>query len=168
MPIFFVAKKFRILYNLFNKTLKNIVRGGNMIQVLCAQRGAGKTKTLIEMANNRVEDNKGHIVFIDDDKRIMFELQRDIRFVSTCDYNLRNHHSFYGFLCGILSSNYDIDTIFVDGLFNIINLDIEDAAYLFYELEMLEKQYDVDFLISVNEEEMLDCMKKYVVDLVCA
>ncbi|GAA0717448.1 hypothetical protein GCM10008905_03120 [Clostridium malenominatum] len=137
-----------------------------MIQVLCGQRGAGKTKALIEMANKRVDGNKGHIVFVDDDKRIMFELHRDIRFVSTSDYNLRNHHSFYGFLCGILSSNYDIDTIFVDGLANIINLDIEDAAYLFYELEVLEKEYGVDFIISVNEEEMVECMRKYVKDLV--
>lgn len=137
-----------------------------MIQVLCGQRGAGKTKALIEMANKRVDGNKGHIVFVDDDKRIMFELHRNIRFISTSDYNLRNHHNFYGFLCGILSSNYDIDTIFVDGLANIINLDIEDAAYLFYELESLEKEYGVDFIISVNEEEMVECMRKYVKDLV--
>lgn len=120
------------------------------------------------MANNKVHDNKGHIVFIDDDKRALFELHRDIRFISTCDYNLKNHDSFYGFLCGIFSADYDIDTIFIDGLFNIVDLDVEDAAHLFYGLEKLEEEYNIDLYISVNEEEDIpECMQKYI-NLVCA
>ncbi|WP_106063197.1 hypothetical protein [Clostridium liquoris] len=139
-----------------------------MIQVLCDQRGAGKTKALIDMANNKVGTSKGHVIFIDDDKRALFELHRDIRFITTCDYNLKNYEGFYGFLCGILSADYDIDTIFIDGLFNIVNLDVEDAAHLFYKLEKLEEEYDVDFYISANEEEEIpECMKKYI-NLVCA
>ena len=53
-----------------------------MIQVFCDQRGAGKSKKLIQMANEKAVDNKGHIVFIDDDRRAMFELHRNIRFIS--------------------------------------------------------------------------------------
>ncbi|WP_125154049.1 hypothetical protein [Clostridium rectalis] len=138
-----------------------------MIQVFCDQRGSGKTKALIEMANDKVDTSKGHIVYIDDDKRIMFELHREIRFISTCDYTLRSYEGFHGFLCGILASDYDIDTIFIDGLFNVVNLDMQNAAHLFYGLERLNEEYNVDFYISVNEEEEIpECMKKYM-DLVC-
>lgn len=139
-----------------------------MIQVFCDQRGSGKTKKLIEMANKKAVNNKGHIVFIDDDKRAMFELHRNIRFISTLDFNLKDDYkSFYGFLCGMLSTNYDIDTIYIDGLFNIVNLDNEDAALLFFELEKLQKEYDLDIYMNVNEENNIpDCMKKYA-SLLC-
>ncbi|MBE6065190.1 hypothetical protein [Clostridium cochlearium] len=139
-----------------------------MIQVFCDQRGAGKSKKLIQMANEKAVDNKGHIVFIDDDRRAMFELHRNIRFISTSDFNLKSDYkSFYGFLCGMLSSNYDIDTIYIDGLFNIVNLDNEDAALLFFELEKLEEEYSLDIYINVNEEnDIPDCMKKYT-NLLC-
>lgn len=134
-----------------------------MIHIFCDQRGAGKSKKLIEMANKHVLNSKGHVVFIDDDKGPLFALHRDIRFISTCDFNLKKDcKSFYGFLCGILSGDYDIDTVFIDGLFNIVNLDNDNAAFLFYELESLEEGYDVDFYINVNEENGIpDCMKKY-------
>ncbi len=137
-----------------------------MIQVFCSQRGSGKTKALIQMANSKVETEKGHIVYIDDDKRALFELHRQIRFIPTCDFKIKNYENFYGFLCGIMSQDYDIDTIFVDGLFNVVNLDRDSAAHLFYNLEQLSEDYNVDFYISVNEEENIpDCMGKYMNDL---
>lgn len=62
----------------------------------------------------------------------------------------------------MLSSNYDIDTIYIDGLFNIVNLDNEDAALLFFELEKLEEEYSLDIYMNVNEEnDIPECMRKY-------
>ena len=40
-----------------------------MIQVFCARRGSGKTKRLIELANNQMVDAKGDSVYIDDMRR---------------------------------------------------------------------------------------------------
>lgn len=137
-----------------------------MIQVFSSERGAGKTKALIEMANSKVETEKGHIVYIDDDRRALFELHRQIRFIPTCDFKIENYDKFYGFLCGIVSQDYDIDTIFIDGLFNVVNLDSDSAAHLFYNLEQLSEEYDVDFYVSVNDENNIpECMMKYVSDL---
>ena len=76
-----------------------------MIRVFCAKRGSGKTKKLIELANNKQIDSKGDAVYIDDDSRPMLQLSRGIRFVNTNEYNVSNCESFYGMICGILSSN---------------------------------------------------------------
>lgn len=134
-----------------------------MIQVFCSKRGSGKTKALINMANDRVNVSKGDIVYIDDDKRPIFELDRKIRFISTCDFGVNDYNGFYGFLCGILSEDYDIDTIFIDGLFNIVNGKLQDAAHLFFSLEKLEKEFNIDFYININEDEMIpEFIKKYV------
>lgn len=134
-----------------------------MIQVFCNKRGSGKTKALINMANEKALANKGHIVYVDDDKRPIFDLSRKIRFISTCDFCVDDYNSFYGFLCGILSEDYDIDTIFIDGLFNIVKGKLQDAAHLFFSLEKLEKQYNVNFYININEDESIpEFIKKYV------
>ena len=83
-----------------------------MIQVFCARRGSGKTKRLIELANHQQVSAKGDAVYIDDDSRPMLQLARGIRFVDTNEYKVDDCQSFYGMLCGIISSNYDIENIY--------------------------------------------------------
>ena len=134
-----------------------------MIQVFCDKRGCGKTKNLILLANGMADNGKGDIVYIDDDKRPLFELKRKIRFISTSEYDLEDCDSFYGLLCGILSENYDVDTIFVDGLFNIVKCNPQDAAHLFCNLEKLSQSNNVNFYININgDNELPEFIKKYV------
>ena len=82
-----------------------------MIQVFCARRGSGKTKRLIELANHQQLEAKGDSVYIDDDSRPMLQLNRSIRFIDTMEYGVRDCSDFYGMLCGIISSNYDIENM---------------------------------------------------------
>jgi len=133
-----------------------------MIHVFCNKRGSGKTKALINLANEKVLDSKGHVVYIDDDKRPLLELDRKIRFIDTGDFDLKHEESFYGFLCGVISEDYDVDTIFIDGLFNIVDMDIKDAAHLFYSLDKLTKKNNIDFFININGDEVPEFMKQYV------
>lgn len=135
-----------------------------MIQVFCSKRGSGKTKALINMANSRVLESKGDVVFIDDDRRPILELDRRIRFVATNEFGLKDYNSFYGFLCGMLSEDYDIETIYIDGLFNIVSGNLGDAAHLFLSMERLSKDYNLNIFINVNHEsaELPDFIKKYV------
>src|SRR5690242_3562942 len=102
-----------------------------MIQVFCDRRGSGKTKALIEMANNEVNHCKGNVVYISNNNRPILQIDRRIRFVATEEFGIRDENAFYGLLCGMLSENYDIETIYVDGLFNIIRGNIDDASALF-------------------------------------
>ncbi|MCY6483212.1 hypothetical protein OW763_02435 [Clostridium aestuarii] len=135
-----------------------------MLHVFCDKKGAGKTKFLIKSANEKAKISKGNIVYIDDDSRPMFELDRKIRFISTEEFNLKNYSSFYGFLCGILSEDYDITTMYIDGLFNIIDGDLRDAAYLFFDIEKLIKNRGIDIYLGISEgkEAVPDFVKKYV------
>ncbi|MHC6178529.1 hypothetical protein ACYUJ6_01460 [Clostridium sp. JNZ X4-2] len=135
-----------------------------MIHVFCSKRGSGKTKKLIGLANEKAMIGRGHIVYVDDDKRPLCELNRKIRFIATSDFNLKKMETFYGFLCGILSEDYDIDTIFIDGLFNIIDGNLKDMSHLFYDIEKLSVEYRVNFYISINEEEekIPEFIMKYV------
>ena len=134
-----------------------------MIYVFCNKRGSGKTKALINLANEKFQVGKGHIVYINDDNRPMFQLNKGIRLISADGFGLKKQESFYGFLCGIISEDYDIDTICIDGLFNIIEENLQNAAQLFCLIEKLSVESGVDFYINVNgDNEMPEFIKKYV------
>ena len=60
-----------------------------MINVICGKKGSGKTKKIIDSANENVQKSKGSVVFVDDNNRYMYDLHRDIRFVDTSAYNIR-------------------------------------------------------------------------------
>jgi len=123
-----------------------------MIHVFCGRKGSGKTKALIQLANEKVDGTKGNIVYIDNDTKATLELNRKMRLVSTDEFNLKSNNDFYGFLCGMLSRDYDIDTIFVDGVFNIVEDKLEHTAQLFSKIESLAKKYNVEFYVNVGCE----------------
>ncbi len=99
-----------------------------------SKRGSGKSKYMISHANNGLKETKGHIVFIDDDSRAMHELDRDVRFINTESYEIHDLNSLYGFICGIVAQDYDVDTIYVDGLMGKMDFEREDAQAEFEKL----------------------------------
>ncbi|MDR2940198.1 MAG: twitching motility protein PilT [Clostridiales bacterium] len=124
-----------------------------MIKIIASQKGQGKTKQLIALANEAVNRTDGHLVFIDDDKRHMFDLHHDIRFVDTTSFPLSNYRELVGFICGILSQNSDIKEIFLDGVGNIVkNFDNDALLKLLKKLEMLSGLNSVDFIFTINSD----------------
>lgn len=122
-----------------------------MVQMIAGEKGEGKTKRLIEMANSAMKQAHGHVVFIDDDNRHIYDLHYDVRFVETSDFPLSNYRELIGFICGILSQDSDIEKVFVDGLHNIVNkLDNDDLIKLINKLKNLSEKHSVDFVLSEN------------------
>lgn len=137
-----------------------------MVKVIIGKRGIGKTKKIIDMANNLVKDCKGNVVFIDDDKKHMYDFKRDIRFISADDFNLKDPRVFYGFLCGVISEDYDIDTIFVDGLTEIVGKEIEKYEELFDRLDKLSEQFKFNLIITINHEGPVPSyLEKYLMEI---
>ena len=135
-----------------------------MIQIFCSERGAGKTKRLIEMANSSSRSAKGNVVFIDDDNTNARLIDRRIRFVSADEFDIKGCKAFYGFLSGIISNNYDIEKIYIDGLLSMIDCSLENTKDLFFKLSNLCKKYSVKLFINVNSdiyEEIPHFIKQY-------
>ena len=136
-----------------------------MIQVFCSKRGAGKSKKLIELANDRSLMSKGDSVYIDDDARRMMQLKGKIRFIDTNDLGVVDCDSFYGLICGIISQNYDVENVYVDALSNIINRNILESNNLFKKLKEFSKRYNLNIFINLNcecMEELPDFIREYV------
>ena len=135
-----------------------------MVKVIYGVKGTGKTKTLIETANNMALESKGDIVFIDDCNELMYDLKHNIRFVNVSEFPVKGNAAFLGFICGIISEDYDIEGIFIDGLTYITNQKIEFLESFFRELNEVSLKYNIKFFISINGEttNLPEFLKEYI------
>ena len=90
-----------------------------MIQVIAGNKGSGKTKRLIDLTNTTAREAVHDVIFLDDDNRYMYDVDHKVRFINASDYHVSTTDMFIGFLCGILSSNYDVGTIFIDAFLKL-------------------------------------------------
>jgi len=136
-----------------------------MIKVICGRKGSGKTKRIVELANKTAETAKGSVAFLDDDNKFMYDLRREIRFINYNDFGIRNSHVLEGVIIGLLAGNYDMETIFVDGLLRVVPDQAADLEFFFNELEKVTKQAGVTvvFTVSLNQDELPEFITKYVI-----
>ncbi len=135
-----------------------------MIKVIYGQKGMGKTKTLIDTANKLSQEARGNVVFVDYTSQLMYDLNREIRFVNTSDFPLTGCDSFFGFICGMISQNYDIQVIFIDGLNYITKQKPVELESFFDSLKILGQKFEVDFHITISgsKNEMPDYLKEFI------
>ena len=123
-----------------------------MVKLLIGKKGTGKTKALIEQVNAASSVAKGNVVFISNNTSgSMFDISRNVRMTDTTDFDIVNYSEFEGFICGIISGNYDITNIFVDGLFKIVKSDDLDGLENFLaRLEKISAKFDISFVLSLS------------------
>ncbi len=136
-----------------------------MIQIIAGNKGSGKTKRLINMTNDTAKTSASNVVFLDKDNSYMYEIDRAVRFVNVNDYHVVTADMFLGFLGGMLASNYDIGTIFIDAFLKLIKIDIAEAEGFFKNLEEYGQKHDVTFVLSVSAdpESLPEFAKAYVI-----
>ena len=105
-----------------------------MIKLQVGVPGSGKTKLMIQAANEAAQNAKGDIVFIDIADKHSSMLDRKIRLVSTNELNIDRFSSLYGLLCGMVSANHDIEKIFVDGLNKMVTDSFDENVVKFLGL----------------------------------
>ena len=135
-----------------------------MFTLIAGKEGSGKTKTLIELANSKVKASSGSVVFIDDDHRHMYDLHHDLRFISMDETPVKTPDEFFGFLCGLMSTNYDIQTIFIDGLTKVLKADLQDISVFVKRAEDFANEHKVEIFSTINcEHELLpEQLKPYL------
>ena len=124
-----------------------------MVKILAGEKGDGKTKRMIDMANAAGKEAKGNIVFVDDDNSHMYDLHYSVRFVETPKFIMEDPQVFRGFVCGILSQNSDIETIYIDGLNHIMDR-ISDADFTAFiqELDKTSKEAEMDMVMIISRK----------------
>jgi thymidine kinase len=135
----------------------------NMVKLISGKMGSGKTKRIIQMANETMEKSAGHVVFIDDDKRHMYDLKHDLRFISMADYPVNSISEFIGFICGVISNDYDIEHIFIDGLCKVMDCKVTQTPEFVAKLEEIGKRFDISFIATISCENLPSELDGYLI-----
>ena len=135
-----------------------------MIKVIYGAKGTGKTKMMIDAANAAVENAKGHLIFITDSKRGMYDLEREVRFIDTSEYDIAGEAALCGFIKGVIAGNHDNEYVFIDGVVRIAGKPVQEMAAFFYMLEKVAKDTGITVTVSVSasREELPDFVSKYL------
>lgn len=137
-----------------------------MIQIIYGKKGTGKSKKLVELANHEAEHTHGHVVFLDDDSRVMYSLKHEIRFIDITSYHVNNEEKLFGFISGIMAGDYDISAIYMDGMRHIIEDKLQSCEKFFRDLAFVLSKSDIKFImiISGEEKDIPDFIRDYIVD----
>lgn len=136
-----------------------------MIQVIAGRKGSGKTKRLIDLTNTTAREATHDVIFLDDDNRYMYDVDHNVRFINAADYHVSNTDMFIGFLGGMLSSNYDLGTVFVDAFLKLCHCDADATEPVVSVLADLSARHNVDFVLSVSVDpaELPEFLKQYLI-----
>lgn len=124
-----------------------------MVTLILGKSGSGKTRLLIEDANKEKARGNGNIVFIDTDDKHIFTLDYTVRLINAKNFGVDSIESLYGFVAGIVSRDYDIEKVYLDGLYHLVEFDNEGIQKLVSRFNELSKNSNVEILLGLEQEE---------------
>ena len=136
-----------------------------MVQIIAGNKGKGKTKYLLDMANTAVKESTGSIVYLDKSSKHMYELNNRIRLINVNEFPLASSEGFLGFICGIISQDHDLETMYLDSFLKLSSLEGADITDTYKTLKEISDKYHVTFVLSISmdAEELPECAKGDVI-----
>ncbi len=135
-----------------------------MINVIIGEKGTGKTAKLIDAVHSAEQAATGSVVFINKGKRHVLDLSHKVRLVDTEEYGVATYDEFFGFVCGILSQNYDIAHIFIDSITKIVGDDMAALEKFLDKVNVVadNNNAEIQIILSMNPADASEGIKKYV------
>ncbi len=123
-----------------------------MVQIIAGNKGKGKTRCLLEMANNKIKEAEGSVVYLDKSTKHMYELNNKVRLINVNEFPILDSHGFIGFISGILSSDHDIEEMYLDNFLKLSCLEDEDETETLLLIDKLGKKYSVNFVLGISKD----------------
>ena len=135
-----------------------------MLKLMIGVKGTGKTKTLIEKVNAAAAVSQGDVVCIEKGTGLRFDIKSKVRLIDTEEYLIHDADALYGFIAGILASNYDVTDVFVDNTLKICGGNVAAMEAMLENVAALLAKNDVNIFMtaSMPVEEASETLKKYL------
>lgn len=136
-----------------------------MIQFIIGEKGRGKTKVLLEKANNEIKNVSGNVVYLDKSTQHMYELNNKIRLIDMTNFPIKDSDEFLGFICGIISQDHDLEQIYLDSFLKVAKLEDADITNTLEQLDKIGQTYNVSIIISISldKEEIPEAFQEKIV-----
>jgi energy-coupling factor transporter ATP-binding protein EcfA2 len=127
-----------------------------MVTLIIGKKGSGKTKKLINLANEAVESSDGNVVVIEKGSKLTYDVTHKARLLDTEQYAINGYDAFFGFLSGLCAGNYDITDVLVDSTLKIGGQDFTALSDFIEKVNLLavKSETKFTFLISADEKDL--------------
>ena len=127
-----------------------------MVKLIVGKKGTGKTKKLIYLANEAVENSNGDVVVIERGAKLTYDVTHKARLIDTEQYSITGYDAFFGFLSGLCAGNYDVTDVLVDSTFKIGGTNFDEFADFIEKINTLSAKTDTQFtfLVSADEKDL--------------
>ncbi len=124
-----------------------------MITLIVGKKGSGKTKKLIQLANDAVKTSNGNVVCIEKGAKLTYDIDHKARLIDIDQYVISGFDALYGFVSGICAGNYDVTDILIDSTLKIGGNDMEQFEKFAVKVNELARLSEVKVTISVSADE---------------
>ena len=127
-----------------------------MISLILGHKGSGKTKHLIQLVNEAMEQSDGCVVCVEKEPLLTYDVNYRVRLIDTDHFGICGYDQLFGFLCGVCAGNHDITDILIDATLKIGGRDYEKLADFFADVDKFCAQSGkkVTFTVSADKEEL--------------
>ena len=119
-----------------------------MLKLIVGLKGSGKTKAIVDLANAKVDETKGCVVFIEKGTKLIHDVKHQARLLDTDEYLVDDAAKLYGFVVGNYGGNHDVGDIFIDSALKICGNDIEAFTGFLDSVIKFTADHDVNFVIT--------------------
>ncbi|WP_411676643.1 hypothetical protein [Caproicibacter sp.] len=126
-----------------------------MINVIVGKKGSGKTKKLIERANESVSKSSGNVVVIEKGNKLTYDISHDVRLIDIDEYGIQGADALGGFICGICAGNYDVTDIYVDSTLKIIGQDMSGLTSFAEKMDALSSLSNIKITLLISADESI-------------
>ena len=124
-----------------------------MVTLIIGKKGSGKTKKLIQLANEAVAKSQGNVVVIEKGAKLTYDVTHKARLIDTDVYGIGGYNMLLGFISGICAGNYDVTDIFVDSTFKICDEGVDGLAPFVEKLNALSEEAQASITMRVSAAE---------------
>ena len=136
-----------------------------MVELIVGKKGKGKTKVLLDKVNGAIKEANGSIVYLDKSTKHMYELNNRIRLINVNEFPVASAEGFLGFICGIISQDHDLETMYLDSFLKLSKLEGKDVTGTLEQLNAVGEKFNVKFVVSMSldKEEIPESLQDKIV-----
>ena len=105
-----------------------------MIKLIVGTKGSGKTKAMIDQINDAVKTSKGNVVVVEKGMKLTYDIAPAARLIDLDEYKIAGGEMLYGFVAGLMASNYDITDLYIDGILKVLDHDLNRLGVVLDEI----------------------------------
>ena len=136
-----------------------------MVSIIMGLKGSGKTKKLVELVREAVNEETGDVVCIEKERKLTYDIPYQARLIDAGVYDIGSYEFLKGLICGVHAGNYDITHFFVDNFYKLVNDKSVDTLVSFLTwLDAFSNAENISFVSSISADpaEMPESVTKYM------